>query len=312
MSTKIYDGFVIKTPIARLVPFLSDCREKLEPFAKAKLLNRMHDLILEAALGLKDGVSPDVLSKGFLPSDVRPDAYPAWETRMRTEPLWWSHLLVEWIARTQDGARVSVTDRDDGADVRLWLYLMPRGRNTYGIPCGDRDMVVEFLKLPGVEEYGYWNNTDRPEKLTAAQWNRRAKTWDELIPGYFVADKAFRFDLHDDMRIRFPMPTERTMSDWLAANREKLVRSRAHGLLFDYYDKANPKDPGDDDDPMTRFFFLDKLVKQALKLQTDLAEQMAKTAESDIPTDFAGLIALFPEAKPNPNENQEDTERKEC
>lgn len=56
------------------------------------------------------------------------------------------------------------------------VYVIP-----WGIP-----KVAESLingELPDwIEEYGYWNNTDRPKHLSARQWKARAKKWEEVGP----------------------------------------------------------------------------------------------------------------------------------
>lgn len=46
---------------------------------------------------------------------------------------------------------------------------------------------VEFRNKFGLSEYGYWNNTDKPEELTDAEWSERGKIWaiaigDDYIP----------------------------------------------------------------------------------------------------------------------------------
>lgn len=57
--------------------------------------------------------------------------------------------------------------------LNVWFYK----NKFYVIPYGEWD----GFKVPkGVEEYGYWNNTDQPEGVTTRQWNARGKTWDKV------------------------------------------------------------------------------------------------------------------------------------
>lgn len=53
------------------------------------------------------------------------------------------------------------------------------------------EMEVAFKDIPQIEEYNYWDNTDRPENITQAQWNKRYNDW-EIVSlsktGYYAQD----------------------------------------------------------------------------------------------------------------------------
>lgn len=36
----------------------------------------------------------------------------------------------------------------------------------------------EIYKIPGVEDFRYWNNTDEPEGMSRREWSRRGRIWD--------------------------------------------------------------------------------------------------------------------------------------
>lgn len=55
--------------------------------------------------------------------------------------------------------------------------------------------------LPDVEPYGYWNSTDHPEDVTAAQWAQRAADWGWLLNGR-IPDLMNRWTYRDN-----PAPT---------------------------------------------------------------------------------------------------------
>lgn len=46
------------------------------------------------------------------------------------------------------------------------------------MPIGE----IDFQPTPcgWAEDYSYWNNTDRPETVTARQWAARARTWEQV------------------------------------------------------------------------------------------------------------------------------------
>lgn len=47
----------------------------------------------------------------------------------------------------------------------------------------------DLLTQPYVEEFGYWNNTDKPARLTDIQWDEREIMWDRILR---MGDGTFR------------------------------------------------------------------------------------------------------------------------
>lgn len=54
------------------------------------------------------------------------------------------------------------------------IYIIPY----LGYLCEGLRKVLE--KDDRLEEYGYWNNTDRPEEVSARQWAARKKVWEPM------------------------------------------------------------------------------------------------------------------------------------
>lgn len=53
------------------------------------------------------------------------------------------------------------------------------------------EMEIAFKNIPQIEEYNYWNNTDRPENITKSQWDRRYHNWKIVSlskTGYYAQD----------------------------------------------------------------------------------------------------------------------------
>jgi hypothetical protein len=50
----------------------------------------------------------------------------------------------------------------------------------YIIPYGEHWITEGFKPPKGVEDYAYWNNTDKPDELTDRQWAARKRKWDEV------------------------------------------------------------------------------------------------------------------------------------
>lgn len=58
------------------------------------------------------------------------------------------------------------------------------GRHGVLLYADSSTMTDAFEALAGVEAYGYWNNTDRPDDVTPAQWQARSDFWDRLLPDH--------------------------------------------------------------------------------------------------------------------------------
>lgn len=56
-----------------------------------------------------------------------------------------------------------------------------------------------FLGLDSVErEYDFWDNMDRPDEVTEAEWDERREAWDRVLPGIgHVASSMVQFQIHD-------------------------------------------------------------------------------------------------------------------
>lgn len=62
------------------------------------------------------------------------------------------------------------------------MYLGVAGDQHAAIVFATHELEEAFAALPGVQEYGYWNNTDRPDDVTKAQWDARKAFWDVVTP----------------------------------------------------------------------------------------------------------------------------------
>ncbi len=67
--------------------------------------------------------------------------------------------------------------------IKFWLI----GRYAYFVPFGalagntSVGRKLQEIDLPDVEEYGYWNNTDRPEEISAQAWRARYAVWNKAF-----------------------------------------------------------------------------------------------------------------------------------
>ena len=100
------------------------------------------------------------------------------------------------IADEQDEVRTKRYRKPD-ADVSAEVVLIPWGSDVLGIVYAESRDVRDLLKaLPGYQAFAYWNNDEKPEGLSVADWEQRAKTWRSALPGWCApADLGLKYDL---------------------------------------------------------------------------------------------------------------------
>lgn len=90
------------------------------------------------------------------------------------------------------GHRMPMVDTD------FSLSLIPCGNYTLGIVYTEnRAWFQEWLKQPGVSEYGYWNNTDKPDEISTREWSQRRRNWNRVLDANPVCVQSFSIDLVD-------------------------------------------------------------------------------------------------------------------
>lgn len=67
------------------------------------------------------------------------------------------------------------SEHDIDCSMNVWFH----GRHAYVMPFGEA-WIHEGFTCGGVEDYAYWNNTDRPDDVTARAWAARSKTWEAV------------------------------------------------------------------------------------------------------------------------------------
>lgn len=61
-------------------------------------------------------------------------------------------------------------------DGRILGYVFNNNESQY---------VKNLLELPFVEDFGYWNNTDKPDELTEDEWSDRCEAWNVVLDRNF-------------------------------------------------------------------------------------------------------------------------------
>lgn len=91
-------------------------------------------------------------------------------------------------ARITLGMKLSVVEdqlRNDGFELwkevgcgwRIWFD----GKHAYLIPWGSHEILGKMRLPKWFRDYSYWNNTDRPDRVTQREWDARQRTWERVV-----------------------------------------------------------------------------------------------------------------------------------
>lgn len=87
--------------------------------------------------------------------------------------------------------------RDVEIDFDFNIVILPIENKTLAIVYSEQNSFVELFKgLPFVEEYGYWDNSDKPDEISEEDWQTRNKDWNEVFKDSSIPSKCgFTFKL---------------------------------------------------------------------------------------------------------------------
>jgi hypothetical protein len=157
VSTRIYHGFRFKSSsIIALQDFFMRWRETLKS---------LHRNELAAVLAR---IATDTLDRSFTNPELQVGKTP------------WSEAFSDVMDRQKTIKKTG--SRDPEVDFDFDVSILPYGRKIYGIIYSERgDWRDLFLEQPEIEDFSYWNNSDRPDTISAREWNHRNKTWNTVL-----------------------------------------------------------------------------------------------------------------------------------
>lgn len=163
MSTKICDGYALATTdLQEVYQLLLDFHRQIEPL-QIKLLSR--------------AVAADAVA-----------AFDRWTLTGRAgeQPQTMWQRAGRAVREVEDGTRRHGT-RPERYDFTWSVALFPRPWRTLAIAfIGDDAIRRAWTALPLVSDFHYQNQTDRPQDLTAEEWETRRLEWREALPGLGV------------------------------------------------------------------------------------------------------------------------------
>lgn len=235
MSTKIYNGYRYKGTFPKLHKVLMEFSAAARPLLQARYEARIAEVLARRL---------DAVALGNV------------ETSDEDAASWARYPLVRAIEEVDKHIReiASTGRRDPFYDFTFNLSLFPRAKEILIILFCETNVNKNVLdlwnKVEGIEYYGYWNNTDMPDEVTTAEWNRRRKAWDEVLPGAGIpALCGYTFCVVTDDGVGLTFPSAKTIlpriphkdkraKHWAVdlISSEKLKAAKKEGEKLDWLD----------------------------------------------------------------------------
>jgi len=164
MSTKVYNGFALRGMSTKAALAILGAQRA----AIQELVNLKHrKLLVERMTTYADTYT---LARHL--ADKMPDKWDGKDT----SSVWYS--CVDELQAEQAKCRgTQLREPLIDCDVEVVLY-MTTGGMVFGHLQEERVGVYDhLLSVEGIVDFGYWNSTDRPDDISAREWNRRGKVW---------------------------------------------------------------------------------------------------------------------------------------
>ena len=173
MSTKIYNGKIIKNmSVFELNEFRKALRKEMIPVAQEQYYKMMAHIMQTAYVMHVTGVnickySVELREHDGTPIDIKRIGRKAAD---------------DLVTKTSNA--VFTYDSEDDADYDVNVCVFPLENKMLAIYYAHNDELYSILKAnPAFSDYGYWNNTDKPDDVSEEEWEQRKIDWDNALPG---------------------------------------------------------------------------------------------------------------------------------
>lgn len=224
MSTKIHNGYRFNSAdLKKIMPMLHRLGRHYEDMLRIKVAIATAEIAVEVM---------DDHTLGRLKDDVDTSSSPY---------LFAYHLL------DKRGRAIKCSEkRDPAADFGFDVTIIPRAKDSLILLYTEHDEFRACMSVvPGMEPFPYWNNTDRPDGMTARQWTARGQAWSDAmgkegVPGrvglsrsYFTHLPHFEPTFLDEVVKRVPSIDTRATRIAHDMHRDAYVAKHAKKLPMD-------------------------------------------------------------------------------
>lgn len=157
MSTKIYTGFRFRTnDIFAIQRLVAEWRVELAAIHRRELA------------ALLAGMCAETIDRNAINAERNAGKNPFREARKEI--------------RTRQKEVLGSGHRDPEVDFDFEIAILPHDGRVYGMVFSERSHWVDrWMEKEGIEDFAYWDNTDRPDDLSAKDWKARGRVWDGIL-----------------------------------------------------------------------------------------------------------------------------------
>ena len=179
MSTKIFNGYKITaSSIDEAIGFIIK--------GKKEVLKQYHSFVIETQARSATKLLDNFLITEFL---IKKSALP--KIKLNCEDF--SDLSFSPISMSyrQEMDMVKENEKDDAEIIIFPKKIITESESFYMAAIFSRqsflhneDFTKKIINIykSKMKEYGYWNNTDKPDEISSKDWNKRRVNWDKALP----------------------------------------------------------------------------------------------------------------------------------
>ena len=275
MSTKIYNGLRIKyMTMQELIPFSKELRAQLEPIAKEEFLKSYTKMLEEAIVFIQTGVQIDSCIHNY--NELSALENPTFKDVNRII----DKEIRQFIKANKSAT--TITESVSAFDFDTSLCVFPLSRKILAVPiCNNERLINALSENENITEYGYWNNTDKPDNVSNREWNTRKSDWDKALPGIGVLrENGFIFDLIDTMWDAYDFVYNvETIYPFLTDVNTLISRAAKSKLLSEKYNEFRNKESTNKSYPGMRTYFK---ARDYVKDHPDEVENMKNSFSLDV------------------------------
>ena len=275
MSTKIYNGLRIKyMTMQELIPFSKELRAQLEPIAKEEFPKSYTKMLEEAILFIQTGIQIDSCIHNY-------NGLSALENPTSKDVNRVIDKEIRQFIKTNKSA-TTITESVSAFDFDTSLCVFPLSRKILAVPiCNNERLINALSENENITEYGYWNNTDKPDNVSNREWNTRKSDWDKALPGIGVLrENGFIFDLIDTMWDAYDFVYNvETIYPFLTDVNTLISRVAKSKLLSEKYNEFRKEESANESYPGMRTYFK---ARDYVRDHPDEVENMKNSFSLDV------------------------------
>lgn len=256
MSTKIHNGSIVHKTFMDTYPLIEHFRKKVQMMAQEKI-----------------NTEAVKLATGFY------DLHTMGLDKEKTSPI----LRAMWLINDAQNEIERTNRRNPQFDMSCELLVFLEKNRTLVIVESEQRQFLDFwLSIPSVNEYMYFNNTDKPDKISEKDWDKRYDDWMQFLDrkdGAFFPAPGLTVKC---VNVTLPCSMDRDDLRPLIPDFEKRVEMIAMELVYDIVEKELIAQHGDKIRPSMLISHMGKIEAEVKdKCREDVRSRLTENVTID-------------------------------